>query len=99
MGFSDSGNIVKGAYFGTDGTVTNTLGEKTITHGCPVTPSVVLLTKQFEKSAPIHPQTVGEQVEVVRGSIGATTFHVRITDSAGSPVSNLFSTVHFMVIA
>ena len=99
MGFSDTGNIVKGAYFGTDGTTTNTLGEKTITHGCPVTPSVVLLTKQFEKLAPIHPQTVGEQVEVIRGSINSTSFQVRITDSAGAPVSNLFRTVHFMVIA
>ena len=99
MGFSDTGNIVKAAYFGKDGSATNTLGEKTITHGCPVTPSVVLITKQFEKSAPIHPQTVGEQVEVIRGSINSTSFQVRITDSAGGPVSNLFRTVYFMVIA
>ena len=84
---------------GVDGAVLNTFGEKTITHNLGVVPSVVIAVKQFEDGAPIHPQTTGETCEVLRGSFTTTTFDVRLSDNFGTPLSNLFRTVYYIVLA
>jgi len=100
MGLSDDGTVVKKLFdSGVDGTVLNTFGEKTISHNLGVVPSVVIAVKQFEDGAPIHPQTTGETCEVLRGSLTTTTFDVRLNDRLGSPLSNLFRTVYYIVLA
>jgi hypothetical protein len=100
MGLSDNGTVVKKLFdSGVDGTVLNAFGEKTISHGLGVVPSVVIAVKQFEDGAPIHAQTTGETCEVLRGSFTTTTFDVRLNDNFGTPLSNLFRTVYFIVLA
>ena len=99
MGLSDDGTVVKKLFdSGADGTVLNTFGEKTITHNLGVTPSVVIAVKQFESGTPLN-QTFGETCEVLRGSFTTTTFDVRLCDRLGGPLSNLFRTVYFIVLA
>jgi hypothetical protein len=100
MGFSDNGTVVKKLFdSGVDGAVLNTFGEKTITHSLGAVPSVVIAVKQFEDGAPIHAQTTGETCEVLRGSFTTTTFDVRLNDNFGTPLSNLFRTVYYIVLA
>ena len=83
---------------GASGTSTNTLGIKTITHNLGTTPTSVIVSKQFEDGAPIHAQTTGEMIEVLRGSITSTQFKVKITDNFGTPLSNKFRTVYYIVM-
>jgi hypothetical protein len=100
MGFSDNGTVVKKLFdSGADGSVLNTFGEKTITHSLGAVPSVVIAVKEFADNAPIHAQTTGETCEVLRGSFTTTTFDVRLSDNFGTPLSNLFRTVYFIVLA
>ena len=99
-GFASSGMLVKfDLQHGIDTGLLDVWGEKSISHGCASTPSTIIVSKEFALSAPIHAQTVGEQIEIVRGTINSSTFDIRITDAGGTPLSNKFRTVHFIAIA
>ena len=99
-GFSSDGTLVKfDLKHGIDTSILDVWGEKTISHGCLSEPLTIVVSKEFALGAPIHAQTVGEQIEIVRGTITATTFDIRITDAGGVPLSNKFRTVHFIAIA
>ena len=103
LGVTGAGNIVQsdslpGIDSGANGTATNALGVKTITHNLGTTPTTVIVSKQFEDGAPVQAQTFGEMVEVLRGSITSTQFKVKITDRLGGPLSNTFRTVYYIVM-
>ena len=99
-GFASDGTLVKfDLQHGVDTSILNVWGEKSIAHGCASVPLTIVISKEFALSAPIHAQTVGEQIEIVRGTIGATTFDIRVTDAGGVPLSNKFRTVHFIAIS
>ena len=99
-GFASNGTLVKfDLQHGIDTGLLDVWGEKSISHGCASTPSTIIVSKEFALSAPVHAQTVGEQIEIVRGTINSSTFDIRITDAGGTPLSNKFRTVHFIAIA
>ena len=103
LGVQGNGTFVQstslpGIDSGADGTSTNTLGVKTISHSLGTTPTTVIVSKQFEDGAPVQAQTFGEMVEVLRGSITSTSFQVKITDRLGGPLSNTFRTVYYIVM-
>ena len=103
LGVQGNGTFVQssslpGIDSGSNGTSTNALGEKTITHNLGTTPTTVIVSKQFEDGAPIQAQTFGEMIEVLRGSITSTQFKVKITDRLGGPLSNTFRNVFYIVM-
>jgi len=103
LGVQGNGTFVQssslpGIDSGADGTSTNALGVKTISHSLGTTPTTVIVSKQFEDGAPIQAQVFGEMVEVLRGSITSTQFKVKITDRLGGPLSNTFRTVYYIVM-
>ena len=100
LGVDPAGRIIRAGFVsGATATSTNALGEITVTHGCPKTPSCVIVTKEFGTGLfGSNNQTLGEQIEVIRGTIGTTTFKVKITDTSGAPVSNKIRQVYFIVM-
>ncbi len=103
LGVQGNGTFVQstslpGIDSGSNGSSTNALGIKTISHNLGTTPTSVIVSKQFEDGAPIQAQTFGEMVEVLRGSITSTQFKVKITDRLGGPLSNTFRTVYYIVM-
>ena len=100
-GFATNGTLVKyDLQAGATATSTNGSGEITVTHGCASTPTTVIVTKEFGTGLfGSNNQTLGEQIEVIRGTIGTTTFKVKITDTSGAPVSNKIRQVYFIAIS